>query len=158
VLVLPAPVVLALVAPLMILSDPITLRYYWRQWDGRELALLVPTTLGGVVVGTWLLSVLSEPALRRVIGGGAVFFAIVQFVASVRRRPFVARGAWPVGAAVGLVTGVASSVAHSGGIVLGLYLVAKRLTPATVVATSGALVAISNLLKLAGYWPRRLPR
>ena len=151
-LVLPAPVVLALIAPLMVLSDPITLRYYWRQWDSRELAVLLPTTVAGVVAGTWLLAVLSEPALRRVIGSGALVFAVLQLVASVAPRPVASRQSWRAGAAAGLVTGVASSVAHSGGIVLGLYLVAKRLAPPTIVATSGALVAVADVFKLAGYW------
>ena len=151
-LVLPPPVVLAVIAPLMTLSDPITLRYYWRQWDRRELVVLLPTTLGGVLVGTWVLSLLSELALRRVIGGGALVFAIVQLVAWMQRRPPAERMAWPAGAAFGLVAGVASAVAHSGGVVLGLYLLAKRLTPAGIVATTGALVAVSNLLKIAGYW------
>lgn len=151
-LVLPPAVVLAVIAPLMTLSDPITLRYYWRQWDRRELAVLLPTTLGGVAVGTWVLALLSEPALRRLIGGGALLFAVVQLVAWMRRSPPLERVSWPAGAAFGLVGGIASAVAHSGGIVLGLYLVAKRLTPAGIVATTGAIVAVSNLLKVAGYW------
>ena len=31
-LVLPAPMVLGLIAPLMLMSDPIAMRFYWRQW------------------------------------------------------------------------------------------------------------------------------
>jgi uncharacterized membrane protein YfcA len=151
-LVLPASAVLALIGVLMILADPITLRYYWRQWDGREVAVLMPTALAGIVVGTWALAVLSEPALRRLIGAGALVFALVQLLASARRSPIAARASWPTGVAVGLATGVASSVAHSGGIVLGLYLVGKALRPAAIVATSGALVAVTNVLKLGGYW------
>src|SRR5687768_1567504 len=54
-LVLPPSVVLALIAPLMNLSDPLTLRYYWRQWDRRQLALLLPSMMAGVVLGTWAL-------------------------------------------------------------------------------------------------------
>ncbi|MBI2219526.1 MAG: hypothetical protein HYU51_19800 [Candidatus Rokubacteria bacterium] len=45
---------LALTAPLMSLADPITLRYYWQRWDARQLRLLMPTTLAGIVVGTWV--------------------------------------------------------------------------------------------------------
>ena len=39
-LVLPPSVVLAMIAPLMNLSDPLALRYYWRPWDRRQLVLL----------------------------------------------------------------------------------------------------------------------
>jgi len=50
-LVLPAPVVLALIAPLMNLSDPFVLRYFWRRWDAGQLRVLLPTMLAGVVLG-----------------------------------------------------------------------------------------------------------
>jgi uncharacterized membrane protein YfcA len=146
-------VVLALTAPMMNLADPISLRYYWRQWDTRQLRALVPSTLVGVVLGTWLLSLLSDLWLRRVIGATALAFAIVQLVVSGRRRSlFGDTPPWPAGVGAGVLTGIASAVAHSGGVVLGLYLVGTRLTPAGIVATGSALVALSNVVKLAGYW------
>ena len=55
-------------------------------------------------------------------------------------------------AAFGLTAGVASSVAHSGGIVLGPYLIGLGLGNAAVVATANAVVAVTNLVKLGGYW------
>ena len=58
--VLPPAVVLALIAPLMNLSDPIAVRYYWRQWDGALLRLLLPNSVLGVVAGGWLLSTLPQ--------------------------------------------------------------------------------------------------
>jgi uncharacterized membrane protein YfcA len=151
-LVLPPAVVLALIAPMMTLADPITLRFYWRQWHARELTVLLPAMLAGVLAGTWVLALVSEPALRRLIGGGALAFAVVQLVVLLRPRAPVDRVSWLAGGAVGVAAGVASSVAHSGGVIIGPYLAARRLTPAANVATAGALVAVTNLLKLAGYW------
>ena len=52
-LVLPAPMVLGLISPLMLMSDPIAMRFYWRRWDGRQLRLLVPATTLGILAGTW---------------------------------------------------------------------------------------------------------
>ena len=51
-LVLPAPIVLGLLAPLMLMSDPIAMRFYWRQWDSRQIRLLIPATTLGIVAGT----------------------------------------------------------------------------------------------------------
>jgi uncharacterized membrane protein YfcA len=151
--VLPPRVVLGLMAPLMNLSDPITLRYYWGQWDGRQLRAMLPTILAGIAVGTWLLTLLSETSLRRAIGGVSLAFALLQLALTWRRRPlFGLHPHWSVGGAAGLAAGVASAVAHSGGVVMGLYLLGLRLAPATIVATSGALVAFSNILKLAAFW------
>lgn len=151
-LVLPPSAVLALVAPLMTLCDPIALKLYWRQWDPAQLRILLPTTLGGVAGGVWVLARLSELWLARSIGVLALAFGLLQLglILARERRP-VLRGR-PTGAAAGLVTGVASSVAHSGGVVLGLYLVGAGLSPASVVATGTVLVTVTNVMKLASYW------
>ena len=47
--------------------------------------------------------------------------------------------------------GVASMVAHSGGVVLNLYLLALRLPTTTILATNNALVVFTNAVKLVGY-------
>lgn len=152
-LVLPPQVVLGLTAPLLNLSDPVTLRYYWRQWDRGQLRVLLPTTLAGVALGTWGLSLLSEVALRRAIGGVALAFAVLHLALMVRgRRLFAAAPPLGAGVAVGVATGVASTVAHSGGLVLAPYLLGLAMSSAGVVATSSAVVAVSNVLKLVGYW------
>ena len=151
-LVLPASAVLALVAPLMTLCDPIALKLYWRQWDTSQLRTLLPTTLAGVAGGAFVLSRLSELWLARTIGLLALTFGLLQLglILARHRRP-VLHGR-PAGAAAGLLTGVASVVAHSGGVVLGLYLVGAGLSQATIVATGAVLVTISNVMKLVSYW------
>jgi uncharacterized membrane protein YfcA len=152
-LLLPAPVVLALIAPLMNLSDPLALRLYWRRWDARQLRLLAPSACVGVAVGAWGLSRLSEPGLRRTIGLVALALALAQLALRGEGRPlFGERPHWAVGAVAGVITGLASVVAHSGGLVVGLYLLGTGLSTAGVVATATALYALTNAVKLIGYW------
>lgn len=152
-LVLPAPVVLALIAPLMNLSDPLALRFYWRRWDVRQLRLLIPSACAGVAAGTWGLSRLSEPGLRRTIGVVALVLALAQLALRGEGRPlFGERPHWLVGVVAGVITGLASVVAHSGGLVVGLYLLGTGLSTAGVVATATALYALTNVVKLLGYW------
>jgi uncharacterized membrane protein YfcA len=146
-------VVIGLIAPLMNLSDPMALRYYWRQWDARQLRLLLPTAIAGIVAGGWALSRLSEPGLRRAIALFALAFAGVQLVLVLRGRTlFRGRPHWTVGAVAGGVTGVAATVAHSGGVVAGLYLLGLGLSTASVVATGNALYAVTNVVKTLTYW------
>ena len=66
-LVLPPAVVLALIAPLMTLSDPIAVRFFWRRWDAGLLRLLWPSSLVGVVLGAALLASLPEAWLARTV-------------------------------------------------------------------------------------------
>lgn len=152
-LVLPVPVAVALLAPLLNLSDPLTLKLYWRQWDARQLRILLPTTLAGVVLGLWVLSRLSPFWLEKTIGAAVLAFAVVQLSLRHRERPlFGGPPAASVSAVFGLTAGIASSVAHSGGIVLGPYLIGLGLGNAAVVATANAVVAVTNLAKLGGYF------
>lgn len=152
-LFLPAQVVLGITAVQLNLSDPITLHYYWRQWDGRRVRLMLPTLLLGIVLGGWGLSGLSDDALKRAIGVTALLGALLQL--AIVGRIFSVRGLhahWSVGSMLALIAGGASAVAHSGGIVIGPYLIGLGLSSASVVATGSALVAVSNLLKLVTYW------
>ncbi len=152
-LFLPVSFVLGLLAALLFLSDPITMYYFWRQWDRRLVRVLLPPMLAGIVLGGWVLSGLDEQGLRRTIGGVALLFAAAQLVTLLARStPAAVQRHWAVGAAVGLASGVASSVAHSSGVILTPYLAALGMTNAAVVATGTIVVAVSNVLKLATYW------
>jgi uncharacterized membrane protein YfcA len=152
-LVLPAPMVLGLISPLMFMSDPIAMRFYWRQWDNRQLRLLIPATLLGILGGTWALTLLSESWLRRTIGLIALTLALFQLALRGRARPlFGERPHWLVGVAAGIVTGVASMVAHSGGVVSALYLLGTGLSAAALIATVTAVYATTNLVKMILYW------
>ena len=152
-LLLPPGATLALIAALMVLTDPFALRLYWRVWDGRQLRLLLPTAVLGVIAGTWVLSVLSELMLRRTIGVVALTFAIAQLTLGRGGRAMfgIAPPAW-VGLAVGFLMGFASTVAHSGGLIGGLYLLGLGLPNALVIGTGVVLYAIADVLKIAGYW------
>jgi len=152
-LLLPAPTALALLAALLLLSDPLALRLYWRTWDPRQLRLLLPSSLVGVAAGAWVLSLLSPVGMRKTIGVVAIVFALAQLTLSHRRGPlFGVTPHWSAGVGAGLLTGFASSIAHSGGLVMGLYLLSLGLPGPLVVGTSNAVTCLADVLKLVGYW------
>jgi uncharacterized membrane protein YfcA len=172
-LVLSPRTVLALTAVQLNLANPVSLRYYWGRWDGRQVAILLPAALAGIVSGGALLAHLSDAALRRAIGVTALAGALVQLALLVHRvrRAAPARvadtvggsppGAPPrggpgpaavlAGVAVGLAGGVASAVAHSGGLLVGPYLAGLGLSSAAVVATGLAVVVVADVVKLVTY-------
>jgi len=151
-LVLPPQPVLAMIGLLLLLSDPFSLWLYWRRWDGGEARRLVPAMLVGIALGGWLVAGLSAAALCQTIGGAALLFGSVQLAVMLRgRTPPAAPASRPVAVGVGLAAGVASTVAHSGGVVLGLYLVGRPLGSAGVVATGTLAYAISDVGRLGTY-------
>jgi len=152
ILFMPAPTVLGLIGLLVILSDPISLGYFWRQWDGAQLRLLIPASVAGVVVGALVLAGLPERELKRLIGAAALTLALAQLpwlLAPVRRAHALP---WPLGLGVGFLSGIASAIAHSGGIIATPYLAARGLSNAQVVGTYTPIQAVANVFKMGAYW------
>jgi uncharacterized membrane protein YfcA len=151
-ILLPPQSVLALIGLLLLLSDPISLWLYWRRWDLGEARRLLPAMLVGIVLGGWLVAGLSATGLRRTIGGAALVFGLVQLAVLLRRAaPSAVASPPPAAIGIGLLAGLASTVAHSGGVVLGLYLVGRPLTSAGVVATGTLAYAVSDVMKVGTY-------
>jgi uncharacterized membrane protein YfcA len=67
----------------------------------------------------------------------------------VRLRPWL-------GAALGFVAGVTSTLAHLGGLLTAIYLLPQRLGPACFVATSTAVFLCMNTAKLPAYYGQGL--
>lgn len=151
-LILPPSAVLGFLGCLMVLSDPISLRMYWRRWDAGLLRRLIPSSLVGIVLGAWLLAGMSEAGLRRLIGAAALLLAGVTLVGLLRAPRPHPHPSPVVSAGVGVTMGVASVVANSGGVILGPYLAGLGLSSAWVVGTGQAVVTAANVLKLAAYW------
>jgi uncharacterized protein len=149
-LALPAQSALGLTGFMLNLADPFILRHYWGQWDARQLRLILPTALVGILIGVWALSGMPDHRLRRVIGAVALVLALLQLL-FMRARMHVGHH-WGVGTGVGALTGIASAVANSGGVIMGPYLTGLGLSNAAVVATGAGALFTSNCLKVASYW------
>jgi len=151
-LVLPPSAALGFLGCLMVLSDPVSLRMYWRRWEAGLLGRLIPFSLVGIVLGACLLAGLSEAGLRRLIGAAALLMAGMSLVSLLRAPRPRSHPSHAGTAGVGVAMGVASSVANSGGIILGPYLAGLGLSNAAVVGTAQAVMTAANALKLAAYW------
>jgi uncharacterized protein len=149
-LVLPAQSALGLTGFMLNLADPFILRYYWRQWDARQLRLILPTAVAGILIGVWLIAGMPDHRLRKVIGAVALVLALLQLL-FMRARMQVGHH-WGVGSGVGVLIGIASAVANSGGVIIGPYLAGLGLSGASIVATGAAALVTANCLKVVSYW------
>ena len=149
-LVLPAQSALGLTGFMLNLADPFILRHYWRQWDARLLRLILPTALVGILIGVWLIAGMPDNRLRKVIGAVALVLALLQ-LPFMRARMHVGHH-WGVGSGAGVLIGIASAVANSGGVIMGPYLAGLGLSNAAVVATGAGALVTANCLKVVSYW------
>jgi len=130
-LVFPAKIALAFGAPLLLATDCFGLRYYWMEWiEPSHLFRLLLATVPGIVAGTVLVSII--PAREFMIGVGLFgsIYALFQLFpnhAPVHFKETLARAAsLHAGKEIyfyGVLAGVASVIAHSGALILTMYLV-----------------------------------
>jgi len=153
IILLPAKLGIGLLAPLMLLMSGTAVRQYWRQWDNRNLMVLLPSCLVGIWVGSYLLAVISAEAVRKIVGVLAVGFGVIQFVIADRPqwRELFRPPTWQ-GVCFGLGSGVTTALAHTGGIVFSFYLYPNSRTKESFVATTVFLFFSSGLLKIGTYF------
>lgn len=142
----------AIMLPILCLMDLFGVWAYRRQWDGRNLRVLLPAAMVGIGVGAASFRYLDGDLIRLMLGVLALSFTAHYWI---RRHPGadqrthgpdrVRGGFW------GAVAGFTSFVAHAGGPPLSVYLLPQRLNRTLFVGTSTAFFIIVNYVKLIPY-------
>jgi uncharacterized protein len=150
-LVMPPELAIGLLLPLLMMTDVFAVAAHWRRWDNRLLLLLVPASLIGITLGTMLITSISSEALRTGLGIFVlVFVAYKLFEQRIQRSlPYQSRN-WH-GVLAGSVAGFTSTLAHTGGPPIAIYLLLQGVAPRVFVATSAIYFAIINWLKVPYY-------
>ncbi len=154
---------LPILLPVLICGDIFALLHYSgrNDRDWRNLAVLVPSAVAGITVGMlvldWFLKIPhGEEILQRTVGGICVVFASMQAYSYIRRVYGIGgRGAYRPsvwhGIAMGGVAGVTSTLAHSAGPLIALFLLAQQLPRRVFVGTCVFFFFTGNLIKLIPY-------
>jgi len=151
--VLPPKYGIGLLAPLMLLMSAAGVLLYWRLWDNRHVLILLPASLAGIWLGTYLLAEVPPQVVRKTVGVLAVIFGGFQLLAINRPewRDRLRPAAWQ-GVGFGFGSGITSALAHTGGIVFSFYLLPHSRTKEAFVATTVFLFFTGGLVKMGTYW------
>ncbi len=152
-LVLPPKEAVALMAPMMLITDFVAIPHHWRKWSTRHVLLLLPTAFAGVILGTLFLAWAPPLWVKRAIGIIALLFVATQLWRRLRPADGSAKPLpdW-LGYVIGLLAGIASSIAHAGGIVMSIYLLGVGLTKQIFVSSIIATFFLTDTTKLIAYW------
>ncbi len=135
--------------PLLIVGDIFAVRALGRhaQWD--HIRKLLPASLAGVVIGTGLMSRMSEEAFRPFIGTIILSLTMLQTVRLWRPKWFesVPRSQW-FSISMGVIAGLTTMVANAAGPVIALYLLAVSLPKDEFVGTSAWFFLVLNICKI----------
>ena len=157
--------VIGLMLPLLISTDLFSLRHYWKRWHRQSVTRLILGSLLGVALASLILKDISDFHLKKVVGGIACLFALLEFLRPYW-QPRLTRSGQSVeialrfktwhGLIVGIFAGAFSTLAHMGGLVVAMYLLPQRLGNTTFVATATATYLLLNAIKIPFYYQLNL--
>ena len=147
--------------PILIAMDAIGVFAYRRRFDLPNLRALVPGAAVGILIGTLTFGMVSDDAVRIVVGSIALVFAVFSLwprspVPAVKDVPAEAASGRSLttnlgGPVWGTVAGFTSFVAHAGGPPFQVHVLPQRLDKTDYVGTSVMFFALINLIKLPPY-------
>jgi hypothetical protein len=147
----------AIMLPILCAMDLFGMHAYRGRWSRKHLAILLPGALVGIVAGALAFGTMPVDAIRLLIGGIAVLFALNRwFGVTERIATRIAASREPpgpvAGAFWGAVSGFTSTLAHAGGPPFAIYVLPQRLDKTAFVATSVVFFLIVNYVKLVPYY------
>lgn len=142
----------AIILPVLMVQDVVTVWSYRKTWDGRTLAYLAPGALAGIATGYAFASVVAEPAVRVIVGLIAVIFCLDRWLrpgaATAAPRPHNGVSA----TLLGWISGYTSFVIHVGGPPFNMYAMPRGLNRDVFVGTAAMFFAAINLVKVAPFF------
>ncbi|WP_434291028.1 sulfite exporter TauE/SafE family protein [Celeribacter sp. SCSIO 80788] len=152
-LYMPPMTAAAVLLPILIVMDMVSLSVWRRHVDWRILKIVLPAAVLGIGIGWGTAEVVTDAEVRLIVG-----VVSLAFVARVLWQKW-GRPAAPVtgtlrpmlGRLCGMVGGFTSFVAHAGAPPLQIYLLPLGLDPKTFTGTCVLFFAVTNAIKLIPY-------
>jgi uncharacterized protein len=142
----------AIMLPILIIQDMVSVASYWRTWDARNLRLLLPGACIGVGLGYQFAASVPDAAVSLAVGFISVTFGFYRLVIE-RRGPIrsTPRGHGLLGFICGIGSGVTSMIVHAGGPPFQMFVMPQKLPHHTFVGTSVIFFSVMNLMKVPPY-------
>jgi len=142
----------AILLPILLIQDAVGVWAFRHNWDAHILKVMVPGAAVGILAGTLLAAWVSVTAVLATLGAISILFALYQLwgkrAAALAAAP---RSSAPVGFALGIASGFTSQIAHAGLPPFQMWVLRKKLPPATFIGTAAIYFAILNCVKVPAY-------
>jgi hypothetical protein len=143
---LPAIEAIALMLPILIIGDILSVRSFWGRWDKHLLLPLIPGALIGVMVAYLILDMINADYLRLIIAIICIVFSLKNIFFKQTTLSFLSNRAGAL--LMSIFSGITSSLVHAGGPPIIIYFSAIGLTPSKFIATAAIFFAMMNIFKL----------
>ena len=140
----------AIVLPILLVQDVVSVWVYRRDWDGWNLKVLLPGAAIGIAAGWALAAYVSESYVRLALGLIACAFVLNIWFGAERKvatRPSAASGVfW------GALSGFTSMISHAGAPPFQMHVLPQRLERMKFAATAAVFFAAVNAIKVVPYF------
>ncbi|MDE2411599.1 MAG: sulfite exporter TauE/SafE family protein [Sphingomonadales bacterium] len=151
-LVLPPTQAAALLLPVLLVQDVVSVWAFRQTWDRWIVARMVPGAAVGVALAAWFAASVDEARVMLVLGAITLSFGLYRLWLG-RGGRIVAASHSPgwVGTLFGVATGFTSQIAHAGGPPFQMWVTPRRLPHEVFVGTSAITFAAINWIKVPSF-------
>lgn len=151
-LALPPVTAAALLLPVLIVQDVVSIWSFRKTWDRWIVGWMLPGSLAGVVLAALFAASVEERQVLLMLGTITLGFGLYRLWIERGGRVVAASNSpgW-VGSLFGLATGFTSQIAHAGGPPFQMWVTPRRLPHQTFVGTQSVLFALINWMKVPSY-------
>ncbi|MDP5218130.1 sulfite exporter TauE/SafE family protein [Ruegeria sp. 2205SS24-7] len=141
-----------LLLPLYIVADCYAVYLFRRAFSARNLKILLPGAMCGVLIGFFAVSFVPGDAVKLLVAGIGIAYLINALRGRFAKQEPPARPAdLPRGIFWGTLAGLTSYISHAGGPPFQAYVLPQRLDKMVYLGTVTIFFTIVNLLKLPPY-------
>jgi uncharacterized protein len=137
----------AIMFPILLLMDAISVWFWRKTWSRKNVLYMMPGALLGTLVGYWTATIVSDAAIRLMLGVMSLIFCLQTWLVRSKdlpaREPDLARGTLWSG-----ICGFTSFISHVGGPPLSIYLLPQKLPKDVLAGTFVVFFGAINLIKL----------
>jgi uncharacterized protein len=142
----------AIVLPILLVQDWLSVWAFRRDFSPRNLIILIPSSIIGVAVGWLFAARVSDDAVRLAIGVISIVFVLYMLIRDRLGRAPVEKPGVPSGILWGSLSGFTSFVSHAGSPPFQVYVMPQYLKPPVFAGTATMFFAAVNLLKVPPYF------
>lgn len=142
----------AILLPILIVQDAVSVWAFRRTWDGHVLKVMLPGMAGGVLLGYLFAARVSESAVLGALGVISIVFGLHRLWAE-RGGAVVVPSRAPAwtGTLFGALSGFTSQIAHAGAPPFQMWVLPRRLPRDILVGTTAIAFAVMNWIKVPAY-------
>lgn len=151
-LVLPPTIAAAILLPVLIVQDVVSVWAFRHTWDKWIVGWMLPGAAIGVGLGWAMAASVDEKPMMGILGGITLLFGIYRIWVE-RGDRVVAASTSPgwVGSLFGMATGFTSQIAHAGGPPFQMWVTPRKLPHLSYAGTNAILFAAINWIKVPSY-------